>query len=304
MAFNITPFKSTDDFTMAGFNGKIQEINNGVGAYANEYWWRRRVPKTTGYIEKVATQGSTFLVQYNVTPVTYTYGDLSIDQSTGAVSISNAQTITLNIDSSVSDFYVLVGKYFTPDKTVSQSWGGVKTLTAGEIYRITDSSYIKYYSDEDSTYVYSQYIDVITSIYSAGDPGDWQYIHSPNRNAYPDSGTQDGYEYEYLGIPFDNAVNGAKIETGSYVGTGEFGSGKKNTLTFSRKPLAVIIQATDARRFAVLLNGCTSGNAVSVGSGHRVNVSWTDTSVSWYNSEKSSIQMNDSGITYLYMAIG
>ena len=304
MAFNITPFKSTDDFTMAGFNGKIQEINNGVGAYANEYWWKRRVPKTTGYIEKATTQGSTFLVQYNVTPVTYTYGDLSIDQSTGAVSISNAQTITLNINSSVSDFYVLVGKYFTPDKTVSQSWGGVKTLTAGEIYRITDSRYIKYYSDEDSTYVYSQHIDVITSIYSAGDPGDWQYLHSPNRSAYPDSGIQDGYEYEYLGIPFDNAVTAAKIETGSYVGTGEFGSGKKNTLTFSRKPLAVIIQAIDARRFAVLLNGCTSGNAVSVGSGDRVNVSWTDTSVSWYNSEKSSIQMNESGITYLYIAIG
>lgn len=102
-----------------------------------------------------------------------------------------------------------------------------------------------------------------------------------------------------------SALSGfARIETGSYVGTGEFGSGKKNTLTFSRKPLAVIIQATDARRFAVLLNGCTSGNAVSVGSGDRVNVSWTDTSVSWYNSEKSSIQMNDSGITYLYMAIG
>ena len=33
MAFNIAPFKSTDEFTMAGFNGKIQEINNGVGAY-------------------------------------------------------------------------------------------------------------------------------------------------------------------------------------------------------------------------------------------------------------------------------
>ena len=102
-----------------------------------------------------------------------------------------------------------------------------------------------------------------------------------------------------------SALSGfARIETGSCVGTGEFGSGKKNTLTFSRKPLAVIIQATDARRFAVLLNGCTSGNAVSVGSGDRVNVSWTDTSVSWYNSEKSSIQMNDLGITYLYMAIG
>ena len=311
MAFNITPFKSTDDFTMAGFNGKIQEINNGVGAYANEYWWRRRVPKTTGYIEKVATQGSTFLVQYNVTPVTYTYGDLSIDQSTGAVSISNAQTITLNINSSVSDFYVLVGKYFTPDKTVSQSWGGVKTLTAGEIYRITDSNYIKYYSDEDSTYVYSQYIDVITSIYSAGEPGDWQYIHSPNRNAYPDSGTQDGYEYEYLGIPFDNAVNGVKIETGSYVGTGKYGAANPNTLTFGFTPKMVFMtdgaNSFDARYtlFFPWLESITSLNIDRPNQDrYALRTTISGNTISCFNGTSADFQWNTANHKYCYLVIG
>lgn len=279
------------------------DVLAALGKY-KQYWWRRRVPKTTGYIEKVATQGSTFLVQYNVTPVTYTYGDLSIDQSTGAVSISNAQTITLNIYSSVSDFYVLVGKYFTPDKTVSQSWGSVKTLNAGTIYRITDSSYIKYYSDEDSTYVYSQHINVITSIYSEGEPGDWQYLQSSDRSAYPDSGTQGGYEYEYLGIPFDNAVTAPKIETGSYVGTGTYGSGNKNSLTLNFVPVILIITADYVNNhyansgYIVCSSGGHSGqngNIESVVSGN---------TVSWYSRNSAQVQLNTSGLTYNYVAIG
>ena len=30
MAMNVTPFQSMDEFTMAGFNGKISDINSGV----------------------------------------------------------------------------------------------------------------------------------------------------------------------------------------------------------------------------------------------------------------------------------
>lgn len=301
-----------------GTDAVPDDVLAALGKY-KQYWWRRRTPKTTGYIEKAATQGSTFLVQYNVTPVTYTYGDLSIDQSTGAVSISNAQTITLDIYSSVSDFYVLVGKYFTPDKTVSQSWGSVKTLTAGTIYRITDSGYIKYYSDEDSTYVYSQHIDVITSIYSAGDPGDWQYLQSSSRSAYPDSGTSGGYEYEYLGIPFDNAVTAPKIETGSYVGTGTYGQANPNTLTFgfvpkfvwiyewfrsdgwfdaggaAKIPFEIIPEGEFGRKYPPSTDPTPSTNTYSkrVGS-----------TLYWYNTGSAGNQLNYSDSTYYYIAIG
>ena len=279
MAFNITPFKSTDDFSMAGFNGKIQEINNGVGAYANEYWWRRRVTGGTYILFKNSI--STYTNSASAI-LTLLYSDsVSVSQEDGTITLVSPQSFTGRGEQTT---LYIQGHYFSYDNGATI-----------------------YFAEQDAQIKITTSIQIscakCVSIYFE-DNGPWQYIHSPNRNAYPDSGIQDGYEYEYLGIPFDNAVNGVKIETGSYVGTGEFGSGKKNTLTFSRKPLAVIIQATDARRFAVLLNGCTSGNAVSVGSGDRVNVSWTDTSVSWYNSETSSIQMNDLGITYLYIAIG
>lgn len=279
MAFNITPFKSTDDFTMAGFNGKIQEINNGVGAYANEYWWRRRIIGGSYILFKNSI--STYTNSASAT-LTLLYSDsVSVSQEDGTITLVSPQSFT--------------GR------------GEQTTLYINGHYFSYDNGATIYFAEQDAQIKITTSIQIqcakCVSVYFE-DNGPWQYLHSPNRNAYPDSGAQDGYEYEYLGIPFDNAVNGVKIETGSYVGTGEFGSGKKNTLTFSRKPLAVIIQAIDARRFAVLLNGCTSGNAVSIGSGDRVNVSWTDTSVSWYNSEKSSIQMNDSGITYYYIAIG
>ena len=99
------------------------------------------------------------------------------------------------------------------------------------------------------------------------------------------------------------AAGNCRIVTGSYTGTGKYGSSNAKTLSFDGQPLVIVIQAGDGRRFAVLLNGCTGGNAVSVGSGDQINVSWTDTSVSWYNSEKSSIQMNDLGITYHYTAL-
>lgn len=35
--------------------------------------------------------------------------------------------------------------------------------------------------------------------------GETTYVHSPDRNAYPDSGTVDGLTYKYLGVPFENA---------------------------------------------------------------------------------------------------
>ncbi len=38
MAMNVTPFKSTDEFTMAGFNGKIEEINSGVNSEVGDFY--------------------------------------------------------------------------------------------------------------------------------------------------------------------------------------------------------------------------------------------------------------------------
>lgn len=269
-----------------------------LGKY-KQYWWRRR--DLGHYILKETSISAPRPIYVNSSSVvTYTYGSsVTINQTDRTVTINNPQTLTTRNTPNASVFDPLIGSYYMCDKPMRHPNTGQEIMLANTLYFIPDGTTIT--NNGEGYYMATAAMKISTQ---KAAPGDWQYFHSSNRNAYPDSGTQDGYEYEYLGVPFDNAVAVPKIETGSYVGTGEYGSNKKNILTFSSKPLAVIIQAGDARRFAVLLNGCTSGNAVSVGSGDRVNVSWTDTSVSWYHSETSSIQMNDSGITYYYIAIG
>lgn len=269
-----------------------------LGKY-KQYWWRRNGLGHYVLQETSISAPRVIYMSYS-SVVTYTYGSsVTINQTDGTVTIDNPQTLTTKHAPNASVFDPLIGSYYICDKPMKDPNTYLEIMPANTLYFIPDGTTIT--NNGDGFYLATAAMKISTEKTA---PGDWEYVRSSTRSAYPDSGTQDGYEYEYLGIPFDNAVTAPKIEMGSYVGTGEFGSSKKNTLTFSRKPLVVIIQAIDARRFAVLLNGCTYGNAVSVGSGDSFTVSWTDTSVSWYNSEKANIQMNVSGITYLYMAIG
>ena len=69
--------------------------------------------------------------------------------------------------------------------------------------------------------------------------GEWSYLQSSDRNAYPDSGITDGYEYQYLGKPFKNAADPPiEIEVVEYTGTGEQ---KTVSITFQNTPRAVLI---------------------------------------------------------------
>lgn len=237
MAFNITPFKSTDEFAMAGFNEKIADINSGIGVYANEYWWRRRVPKTTGYIEKLTD--ITTLVHSSVNAL---YKTMNIDQSTGAFSFTDAITLP---GGSQAQYNAILAN--APVYVVNQ-WASTVTnlyVPTGATGSKGTSTTLTYEDDESFSFTFSgsgsPRTKTVTTQYVSSQPGDWQYLHSPNRSAYPDSGIQDGYEYEYLGIPFDNAINGVKIETGSYVGTGTYGADNPNTLTFGFVPKVLAI---------------------------------------------------------------
>ena len=57
----------------------------------------------------------------------------------------------------------------------------------------------------DGVSVKAQKVSVSTEI------SDWEYVFSDSRNAYPDFGEKDGYEYQYLGVPFENARESTKI---------------------------------------------------------------------------------------------
>jgi hypothetical protein len=102
------------------------------------------------------------------------------------------------------------------------------------------------------------------------------------------------------------------VETGSYTGTGTAGSGGSgtaNSLTFSYKPrLVIIVQAGGS--FATSQgdgfmwqnpNTAATNNVVSL---NDKMLSWITTSTTTSTSTRAKAQMNTSGQTYYYIALG
>lgn len=247
------------------------------------------------------------------------YDDLSFNCST-AISVdssgevSQAGTLTtISADSaSYSNLASLRGLYFKPQ------YGGFgfdynsKTYIAvdtSEIYYVPPSAnYVRtgnnpYYMGIDAQLVGSEWIDGI---------GDWEYIQSSDRDAYPDSGTQDGYEYQFLGRPLDNAVTAPKIEMGSYVGTGKYGGGSPNSLTIDAgTKIIIVIRDNQPSAFGVffpysLPDSYTQAGYYSseiTGGFGGCYARFSDSSLSWYNASSANNQFNGSGNTYSYIAI-
>lgn len=229
-----------------------------LGKY-KQYWWRRRTPAFNGYVEEqrdiVSSDYPSISTGRGETNYIYYSKSISIDQSTGDVTLVSPSNISVgysettlpgdcqslcnqapcyfqfNMESRI--FYLPAGATYAQDTTLTDT----STETMEWYTNGSDSGNITLrntsYTNPKALRVISEKVD--------RDAGDWQYLQSSNRNAYPDSGTQDGYEYEYLGIPFDNAVTAPKIETGSYVGTGTHGESHPNTLTFGFAPKLVLI---------------------------------------------------------------
>lgn len=121
--------------------------------------------------------------------------------------------------------------------------------------------------------------------WSAKMAGSMIYRHSADRNAYPDDGMQDGYEYKYLGIPFDNVVTAPKIETGKYRGAG-YGPSNPTSITFSFIPKVVILASNSPP--IVLINpmiaSASSATSDSSKTTNFVNltITWSGKAVSWH----------------------
>lgn len=96
-----------------------------------------------------------------------------------------------------------------------------------------------------------------------------------------------------------------KIETGFYVGTGTYGSRSQNSLEIGFASKMIVIQGTDDLAVIIVpsgrgsslinVNNCT----ISV-----LTASITGNVVKWYSTYTAETQMNVSGQTYHYFAIG
>ena len=95
---------------------------------------------------------------------------------------------------------------------------------------------------------------------------------------------------------------GVKLQTGTYKGKGTYGSGNKNSLTLNFTPKFLMIWGPYAH-IAAGLNG-TELRVMFDYSGWGLTTTWSGSTVSWYSSTGAQQQMNDSGYSYYYLALG
>ena len=192
------------------------------------YWWRRR-PMSASYYE-VQSDGYdagsyskvTFDYRYSYISIfthehssaTLQYSKtVTINQSTGAVSLSSPTTVTVTESSYTEDELqsLLAGKY-------------VKGLypATNTIFYIPSASYVVrrnwVSASDDSSSYYIGYEDsndpgrspltkvMYVSSAKSESIGNWTYVSSDDSEAYPHSGTLNGTEYEYFGTIKDAAL--------------------------------------------------------------------------------------------------
>ena len=283
-----------------------------LGKY-RQYWWARRTTEHdvfTASLETSVSEAPVYPYYSGESISLYAGESYTFDENTGAVSINSptllsptATSTPPNINEEVVPWVNtnLVGKYFKKDEngTIyylgnSINWGNIISSSSDRV---------------DSLRVGScQYVKVESQTVPAGE---WEYVQSSDRNAYPDSGESGGYEYQFLGIPLDNAVEAPRIATGSYVGTGTYGASNPNTLTFEFEPKAVFIFGTkasnDTGTSMMYFWGDSSFTLIYAsysGAQPSGTASVSGNAMSWYDTSQADYQCNKSGRTYNYVAIG
>ena len=273
-----------------------------LGKY-KQYWWKRisavwRDAYTTlGDVTSVKTGGNdsnnaTYSISYSASYSVDSSGNVTL-VSPSKLSVSYTNYTAMN---------ALKGHYF---KSNISSVPGIYFVSADAPDAIR----------ETVNTVRCVYIDGAKLIGHAQgyEYGPVELVNSSDRNAYPDSGIQDGYEYEYLGIPLDNAVTAPRIETGSYVGTGTYGQENPNTLTFEFVPKFVIfwqgsigssvVDVSSTNPFYWIYNGDKMFPTSSTNN-YNCFVTLNGTTLTWYSPRNKDAQYNDETKEYHYVAIG
>lgn len=223
-----------------------------LGKY-KQYWWRRRLPAGERYVEvqsDIPNAIGLFGPYVETSQVIYSK-QLTIDQNNGTAALGAALTLPKTSGQELAEAIVANAPLYVSVSGTIYCIPDGATAGAGSNPSFNNST-IMYYTSSNKDYVYingsgSPLGKTVATEKKLIPAGDWEYLQSSTRSAYPDSGTQDGYEYEYLGIPFDNAVTAPKIETGSYVGTGTYGASNPSQITFEFAPSWVIMLYVDGR---------------------------------------------------------
>ena len=289
-----------------------------LGKY-KQYWWRRRaktvVEKRTNITGEVqvtrdASPGRQFY--YSKTVSLDPNGGVSLVSPIDLEGVASSSTSANTLCDSLKPYLDNVPYYISSDivdgkiyyvptgSDIGYNSGNPDYFTFG-LYRYSSKTFYMVLSDDSlsDVKVPAQLVEGVVQT------GDWQYVQSSNRNAYPDSGIQDGYEYEYLGIPFDSAVTAPKIDTGFYTGTGTYDSKNKTSITFPFVPKWLMIYDKSFASYAFWNDLMTSPMTTHINytTGRSATFSFDGFTLSWY-AENAASQLNTENRIFYYIAIG
>lgn len=272
-----------------------------IGKY-NQHWWRRRSTDTIDYLwssDRHAYQDSGLGGERG-----YTLGtaeNVTLSSSNG---VDSGDTIKYADEIIIADDESVVLSEPVSVEITFNNYTNANALK-GKFIRCSDNKV--YYITENAADATTEY----KSSYF------YVYIYAAPVTGYLNP---DGYEYEYLGVPFLNAAESITIETGSYVGTGTYGAENKTSITFPFKPKLVIIRAKGFDTTTLWMDLGDSADLWSSGDGYVViDAASAMNSVSRYayldkttlyfwaangSSSGPGYQFNSDGVEYYYLAIG
>lgn len=272
------------------------ETPNNIFEQLGGYWWKRRTEEIGMNTDETTTKvGDDNKKGYFDNGTIFYYAD-AYELINGLYTLTNPSSVTIDGDNNMTEVKnALRGRYFITGQNSGavMNYGyydGSKQLSVG--YNISQGklviSYFTIFTAKTTTW------DIV---------GEYEYVHSTERNKYPDSGKDGIFSYSYLGKPFENAREAPKIVTGSYKGTGTFGENAPNTIMCNFKPKLVIIDYENSSSGSIMMaiygrDTCTSG----MGSATK-HITWNDDSFSWY-SESANSQYNYSDRIYYYVVMG
>lgn len=288
--------------------------NSGVpddvfGMFVKHVWKRRYLIREVSVVE---TPVSNFVIGYFTTmsssvKITFTSGD-------------SYAVINTDIRDSAEPTLEVAGTTTTTEVNGITAVSSYKAALAGQYTLITtgDNAGAFCYIPEDATFTRDTTtktcsVDsavILTPSYTLDERHEWGHISSADSTTYPTGETEDGWEYIYCGVPFDNACEvSAKIATGTYKGTGTYNTvADGNVLTFDFEPKYVLIPQSATNWFAGIKCGSSakriSGEDSTSCFGDGVKFVFEGTKVTWYSTRSATSQGNTSGTTYGYLAIG
>ena len=203
-----------------------------------DYWWKRRASSGT-YAETQSTAFTQENAGYYSSIIYFFYhgenedfpssvtfkiaSSISINQSTGAVTMNNPTTKTVKRSDYSSEYTMAealqsmcAGKYIS---------GLPCQQDATKVMKVPQAAYVKIYSVASSTTAPVRgYIGFLsptgdwgtwgpgTDVQLIGSikqttTGSWEYLSSPDSTTYPHSGTSGGYEYIYYGQIYSYVLN-------------------------------------------------------------------------------------------------